>query len=153
MTQTDLAGTTRGVRLMYLILLGAAVLVAIAFMVMVQLRGPILVRDSGTEVIAWSFSGIGVTAVAFGVLLVRPRIPPRAPEESIDGYWGGTSVARARSMLLWIIAENAGMVSALGYLLTGHLAPLAALALALAVLAWFNPSRIASSESTRRETR
>ena len=145
MTQTDFAGTTRGVKLLHLILLGAGVLVAIAFLVMVQLRGPILLTDSSTEVIAYSFAGIGVTAVAFAVLLLRPRIPSRGREESSDAYWS-SGVNRSRSILVWIIAENAGIISSLGFLLTGHVAPLVGLALALAVLAWFNPSRIAPNE-------
>jgi hypothetical protein len=109
---------------------------------MVRLRGPILVPDAATPVIAYSFAGIALTAVAFALLLVRGRIPERASSEGIDDYWGNGTV-RGRAVLLWILCENAGIVSGTGFLLTGHLAPFVTQALALMALAWFAPSRIA----------
>jgi hypothetical protein len=109
-----------------------------------QLRGPILVPDSGTPVIAYAFAGIGLTAVAFAALLMRPRLAPRTRGESLEAYWG--SPARQRALVLWIICENAGIMSALGYLMTGHLAPIASLGIALGVLAWFSPSRLATGD-------
>jgi len=143
-TRTDLDDVTRGVKLLHLILLGGGVLVALVFVLMVKLRGPILVPDSGTEVIAFSFAGIGLTAVAFAVLLLRPRIPERGSSEQLSDYWrAGT--ARQRSLILWIICENAGIIAALGFLLTGHFAALAVLALALMALAWFGPARLAGA--------
>jgi len=132
----------RGVKLLHLILLAAGVLVAVVFFLMVQLRGPILVPDSATPMIAYSFAGIALTAVAFAVLIIRGKIPARASSEGLNDYWGNGTV-RGRSLLLWILCENAGIISGTGFLLTGHLAPLLAQAVALVALVWFAPPRIA----------
>lgn len=145
MPRTDFDEPTRGVKLLHLILLGGGVIIALVFVVMVKVRGPILVPDSGTQVIAVSFAGIGLTAVAFAVLLLRPRIPGRASTEPLTAYWSIGAV-RQRSLVLWIICENAGIVAALGYLLTGNLAALAVMGIALMALAWLGPARIAASE-------
>ena len=142
MSRTDLDDVTRGVRVLHLVLLGGGVLIALIFVIMVKLRGPILEPDSGSQVIAFSFAGIGLTAVAFAVLLLRPRIPERAASEALRDYWGA-GTARQRSLMLWIICENAGIIAALGYLLTGHFAALAAMGIGLMALAWFGPARIA----------
>jgi hypothetical protein len=142
MPRTDFDEPTRGVKLLHLILLGGGVLIALVFVIMVKLRGPILVPDSGSQVIAFSFAGIGLTAVAFAVLLLRPRIPERASSEALTDYWSA-GVARQRSLVLWILCENAGIIAALGYLLTGHLVALAVMGIALIALAWLGPARIA----------
>jgi hypothetical protein len=132
----------RGVKVLHLVLLVAGVLVAVVFFFLVRLRGPVLVPDSATPVIAFSFAGIGLTIVAFAVLLVRARIPERGAGEGSNDYWANGSV-RQRSLLLWILCENAGIIAATGFLLTGHLAALLTLAIALIALAWFAPARIA----------
>ncbi|HKP28600.1 MAG TPA: hypothetical protein VJU15_04330 [Gemmatimonadales bacterium] len=134
----------RGVKTLHLILLGAGVLVAVVFLMLVRLRGPILVPDAATPVIAYSSAGIALTAVAFAVLLVRGRIPERASSEGGNDYWSNGAV-RGRSVLLWILCENAGIVSGTGFLLTGHMAPFLTQAVALMALAWFAPSRIAQA--------
>jgi hypothetical protein len=89
----------RGVRLLHLILLGAGLLVAVVFLIMVRLRGPILVPDAGTPVIAYSFAGIALTAVSFAVLLVRRRIPERASSEgpTISGAMAPCAAVRSCS--------------------------------------------------------
>lgn len=131
----------RGIKLLHLMLLGFGVLVALVFVVMVSLRGSIFQVDSGTNIIGWSMAGISLTAVAFGVLLVRPRIPAR-PASTLPGdYWNPAT--RAPSVLLWILCENAGVIAGLGYLLTGLLVALAVQGIALLALAWYSPSRLA----------
>ena len=136
------SGAAHGVRILHLILLGAGVLVAVVFLLLVRVRGPILVRDAGTPVLAYSFAGIVLTAVAFAILLVRGRIPERASNEGLNEFWGNGSV-RGRAVLLWILCENAGIVSGTGFLLTGHLSPFVTQAIALLALAWYAPGRLA----------
>jgi hypothetical protein len=131
----------RGVKLLHLILLGFGVLVALAFVVMVSLRGPILQVDSGTSVIGWSMAGVALITVAFAVLLVRPRVPSRSASTPPAEYW--SPATRSPSMLLWILCENAGVIAGLGYLLTGMLVALAVQGIALLALAWYSPSRLA----------
>ena len=131
----------RGAKVLHLILLGSGLLVAVVFLIMVRLRGPILAPDAGTPVIAYSFAGIALTAVSFAVLLVRRRIPERASSEGPNNFWSNGTV-RGRAVLLWILCENAGIVSGTGFLLTGHLAPFVTQAIALMALAWFAPARI-----------
>ena len=136
------SGQARGIRLLHWILLGAGGFVTLVFHVMTRLRGPILPGDSSTPVIAYAFAGMALTAVAFAVLLLKPRIPERARSETLDGYWNNRSV-RQRALILWVVCENAAIIAALGFLLTGHLASLIAAGLALVALAWYGPSRLA----------
>ena len=131
----------RGVRLLYLILVGGGALVALVFIMMVTFRGPILQPDSGTNAIAFAMAGVSLTAVAFAALLLRPRVPARPPSMPVSEYW--TPASRAPSLLVWIVCENAGIVSALGYLLTGRFVTLVPLAIALLALAWYSPARLA----------
>ena len=140
----DVGEQARGIRLLHLILLGSGVLVALVFHVMTRSRGPILTPDSATPVIAYAFAGIGLTIVAFAVLLVRPRIPERGSGEGLNEFWGHPAVRR-NSMLLWVFCENGAIISATGYLLTGHLAAVVSMAIGLVALAWFGPARIAGA--------
>ena len=93
-------GAAHGARILHLILLGSGILVAVVFLVMVQVRGPILVPDSATPMVAYAFAGIALTAVAFAVLIVRGRIPPRASSEGPNDYWAN-GTARGRASTRW----------------------------------------------------
>ena len=140
--EKNTSGQASGIRMLHLIMLGAGVLVALVFHLMTRLRGPILIPDSATPVMAYAFAGIAMTAVAFAVLLLRPRIPERGSSEAVNDYWSNGAV-RQRALIMWVVCENAAIIAGLGYLLTGHLAALITAGLALVALAWFGPSRIA----------
>jgi hypothetical protein len=132
----------RGVRMLHLLLLGSGVVVALAFHFMTRLRGPILTPDSATPVIAYAFAGIGLTIVAFAVLLIRPRVPARPSSQGLNEFWG-TAAVRGKALLLWVLCENGAIISGTGYLLTGHLATLVSMAIGLVALAWYGPARLA----------
>jgi hypothetical protein len=132
----------RGMKLLHLILLGTGVLTALVFVVLIRVRGPFLVPDSATPVIAFAFAGIGLTLVAFTVFLLRPRIPVRGSGQALTDFWS-SGPARGRSVLVWILCENASILAGVGYLLTGHVVGLVTIAIALIALAWFNPARLA----------
>ena len=141
LAEKQVNGQARGIRLLHLVLLVSGGLVALVFHIMTRSGGPILTPDSATPVIAYAFAGIGLTMVAFAVLLVRPKIPVRAAGEGSNEFWANPAVRR-NSMLLWVFTENGAIISATGYLLTGHLAAVVSMAIGLVALAWFGPARI-----------
>ena len=141
MSQTDVWTRTKGVKQLHLILLVSLALIAVAFVLVVQSRGQLLVPDSGTTVIGYAFAGIGLTAIAFGILFFRPRVEPRPPGLALEEYW--TAQARGRAMAVWILIDNGGIFAATGYLITGELAAGAVAGIAVLALAWFSPARLA----------
>ena len=95
-------------------------------------------------------AGIALTVASISTLVValtvvRPRVQPQAPEQTADMYWGDATV-RVTVVMLWAGVEGAGLMGALGYLLTGALAPGIALVMAILTLASMRPSRFERDE-------
>lgn len=88
--------------------------------------------------IALAVAAISTLAVALAV--VRPRFPAQQPNQTSDAYWGDATV-RGTAILMWAGVEGAGLLAAVGYLLTGASASLIALALAIITLASLRPGR------------
>ncbi len=132
----------RGIRLFHLILVvGLTVIGAVFLLLVLKLLGPQLAPGTTTDIIAFALAGIAITSVAFAVLFARPRIPERRPAQSVLEFW--TPQTRGSSMLVWILLEGGGTLAAVGYLLTGHMVPLAVYGIALLALVWYSPARIA----------
>lgn len=141
MSDSHPGAQARAARLLHLVLtIGAAVFSA-TFVLLVTFRGPLLLPDASTRVIAFAFAGLGLTAVAFAGFLLRPRVPARTREQSVEEFW--TPPVRSRAMLLWIVCENGAIMAGLGYVLTGSLVPLAVIAFAMVALVWYSPARLA----------
>jgi hypothetical protein len=66
----------------------------------------------------------------------------RPSGEPIDAYWANAQ-NRAPATLVWVVAESAGIIAVVGYLMTGNSVPLAAGLLAAAVLIALRPARLA----------
>lgn len=88
--------------------------------------------------LALAIAAISTLAVALAV--VRPRFPTQRPDQTTDAYWGDTTV-RGTAIVMWAGVEGAGLLAAVGYLLTGAGAALIALALAILTLASLGPRR------------
>lgn len=132
----------RGIRLLHLILVaGLTVIGAVFLLLVLKLLGPQLAPGPTTDIIAFSLAGMAITSVALAVLFARPRVPERRAAQSVLEFW--TPETRGSSMLVWILLEGGGTVAAVGYLLTGHLVPLAVYCIALLALVWYSPARLA----------
>jgi hypothetical protein len=86
---------------------------------------------------------VGAVLLVLALAVLRPRIPARPAEQSPDEYWKHADT-RGLTVLLWVALESSGMVSAVGYLLTGT--AIAAAMAGAAILALFavRPSRLES---------
>lgn len=115
-------------------------------MVFVVLRylgdAPFASTDSVTPVIAYTFAGFAFALLAVTLLLLKPRVPDRRTSQSIEEYWATPDVT-AKVFLVWFLTKGAGVMSAVGYFLTG--APVSAMAMALAIVVfwWDGPSTFA----------
>src|SRR5262245_61049842 len=108
------------------------------FVVLIQFRGPLLVD---LPITGYLFAGVALVQLgaAFGVL--RPRVPPRRPDQSADVYWQANEV-RSAALLLWMIVDGAGVFGWVGYGLSGQTAAAALALLAIGALIMFRPSQL-----------
>lgn len=97
-------------------------------------QAPLLPPDEVTRVIAYALSGVGVGLIAVALLILKPRVPPRQPGQSEADYWT-TPHSSGRIMHVWFVIEGAGMLSGVGFLLTGE--PAAAIAMGAAIAAFW----------------
>lgn len=133
------AAGQRSMRVLHAVLAGALMLFGVAVVLWVQFKGALLPADETRNLIAYIVTGIGLACVAVGVGVIRPKLPE--PRRDSTGYW--TPENRGRALLVWILCENGGTIAAVGFVLTGHPAALLALVIALLLLVWQSPGRIA----------
>lgn len=86
------------------------------------------------------------SALVVAVTVVRPRVPEQAPEQTRDSYWEDATV-RMTVIVLWAVVEGAGLLGAVGYILTGATAPAIALALGIVTLATLGPGRFEQGDA------
>lgn len=87
-----------------------------------------------------------ISALVVAVAVVRPRMPPQSPEQTPDTYWGDATV-RTTALVLWAAVDGAGLLGAVGYLLTGATAPLIALVIGIVTLATLGPRRFEQGDA------
>ena len=115
--------------------LGIGLVMMAAVMSFLRYRGlaPTLPPDSLTS-IAYALSGFSVVLVAVALLVIKPRVPDRRPQQSVEEYWSTREVG-AKAFLVWFLMEGAGMMAAVGYLLTGQ--PVSVVAMGVAIAAFW----------------
>ena len=115
--------------------LGIGLVMMAAVMSFLRYRGlaPTLSPDSITS-IAYALSGLSVVLVAVALLVIKPRVPDRRPQQSVEEYWSTREVG-AKAFLVWFLMEGAGMMAAVGYLLTGQ--PVSVVAMGVAIAAFW----------------
>jgi hypothetical protein len=129
-------------RVMHLALtLGLTLAGAVLFIVRRVQEMPALVQPAVG--IALTVAAISTLVVA--VTVVRPRVPEQTPEQTRDSYWDDATV-RMMVIVLWVAVEGAGLLGAVGYILTGATAPAIALVLGIVTLASLGPRRFESGE-------
>ena len=132
---------TRAIRIIHIALVLGLVLIAGAFFVLRQRTGLMLAFGP--------FLGVLLAAIALVNLILAlgflaPRLPRRPADQSPDDYWMRTET-RGAAIILWVLVEGAGLLSWVGYLLTGAWAPAAVGVLAVASLALLGPTRFEGS--------
>jgi len=128
----------RGVRILHAALAIGLSVVAGTFVFVLRSLGPSL---PNTPLIGYATAGLGLANLAVAAGFFRPRIPQRRTDQSPDDYWV-TTEARAAAIVIWAMIEGAGLISLVGYLLTGNVVPAAVAALAIVTLIVLRPSRL-----------
>jgi hypothetical protein len=101
------------------------VIVAAVFLVLRYLgAAPILSPDEGGSVIGYALAGFGMVLLAVALLVFKPRVPARRPE---------------------FLMEGAGILPAVGFLVTGHAVPLIVMGLAIVVFWMSRPDALATA--------
>jgi hypothetical protein len=116
------------------LLTGLVVLTGVLALLRWQGIAPLPPGDS--EVIGYTFAALSIVLVLISLLLFKPRIPGRKPQQSIEQYWSAPEVTQS-VLVMWFLMEGAGLLAAIGFFLSGEPAPIASLAIALVVF-WLN---------------
>lgn len=134
----------RAMRVLHLALtLGLALAGAVLFIVRRIQHLPPLVQEPAVGI---ALTVAAISALLIAVTVVRPRVPPQAPEQTTDMYWGDVTV-RMTVLVLWVAVEGAGLLGAVGYILTGAPAPAIALVLGIVTLATLGPGRFEQGDT------
>ena len=104
-------------------------LIAVVFLVG-RMFQPAPVRDDST--VPFALAGVSLAMLAFAQLVLRPRVPPRGPGQTVEAYWASTPI-NLQVFRVWFITEGAGIIAGAGYWVTGHAITAAMMAVAVAV--------------------
>ena len=129
----------RGARILHAALVIGLILVGATFFFLLRVQGQPLV--GGGPLIGYVTAGLALLNLAVVLGLLRPRIPQRRMDQSPDDYWG-TNEARGAAIIIWAMIEGAGLLSWVGYVLTGGIVPAAVAALSIVALIMLRPSQL-----------
>lgn len=139
-TNTQPPPTLAGARQLYRLLGGFVSGLAAVFVGMTVLDAAPLM-PAGTAPLAAEYGppAAALAALAAAFFVIQPRIPGRLSSQGSDEYWQHPQVF-ANVTLIWFLLEGAGVMAAIGYLLTGELLPTAVMAADIAAYWWYRPS-------------
>jgi len=119
---------------------GATVLSAV--MVVLRANAGMPEQSDTMTMIAYGIAAVSVILVVVAVMVLIPRVPERRAAESVAAYWATPAVAGAVAQI-WFLTEGAVILSAVGYYLSGLIAPAATMVVALGVFWWIGPRMFA----------
>jgi FtsH-binding integral membrane protein len=76
--------------------------------------------SDATRVLSYAFAAIAVMLVVVAFLFLKPRVPERRPEQSVQAYWSTPEIA-AKALMVWFVLEGGAMMGVLGYFVTGEM--------------------------------
>jgi len=120
-------------------LIGLSVLAAVLIVVLPSLGG---MRDRVLyPTVGVILLGIGAALLALALLVLRRSIPGRGVEDEAR-FWAGR--AGAMAIMFWFVTESAGMLAAVGFMLSARVEAILVAGVAIATLAVFSPRRLTS---------
>jgi hypothetical protein len=121
-----------GSRIVYLAIGAGLLATAAAFVYVRQVIGvaPFPPGDSTASAVAYALAAIAAAQVGVALLVLKPRVPQRMLGQSLDEYWSADVAGKC--LIVWALIDTAGMLSAVGYLLSG--ATVSAIAAAIAIV-------------------
>ena len=112
--------------------IGLVILLVTAAVMKTVGKVPLLPPDDVTRTIAYIFSGISAALVLFALFVFKPAVPERRPGETTETYWT-TQATVMKIMRVWFVLEGAGVMSIVGFFMTGHLIVLIAAAASVSI--------------------
>jgi hypothetical protein len=96
-----------------------------------------------TTILTYVFAACAVIIPSVALIVFKPRVPIRRPDQSVSQYWSEPAVA-TNVTTLWFLVEGSGTLAAVGYFLTGS--PILVIAAGLTTgLFWtYGPDRFAN---------
>jgi hypothetical protein len=134
----DGTNPARAVRVLHGALTGGLLMAGAALAIVQRVAPPAIPAASRIGLV---LATVTVAALLGGTSVLRPRIPPRRPDQSRDAYWDEPGT-RAAAIVLWAATEGPGLLSAVGYYLSGSILPALAFGLALWLLILCRPARL-----------
>jgi hypothetical protein len=135
----QLANAARIVRILHTALLGGLFMSGAMLYLVRRLSPPPSLGDGPTLAMVLGAASLVLLGIAMSVL--RPRVADPRPGQDSNTYWKDAT-SRGAAIVVWATIEEAGMVGAVGYFLTGSIAPRVAFALALGAQVILRPARI-----------
>lgn len=141
----QLIDPARVVRILHAALLASLTLVGAVFYFV--RRATFLAPIAGAALVSRALIIVAAVTLFLATTMLRRRLPERPLGQDARGYWSD-GAARSAAIVLWAATEGAGMLGAVGYLLTGGAALAGAFLLALAALVLFRPGRLEGDGAT-----
>lgn len=135
----DTPGSPRSARVLHRALLGGLLTICAVF-VLIALGlhdAPLMAAGDTASMVGYVLAACGVMPILLGLLILKPRVPMRSSGQDDAAFW---HVALGPVISVWAVVEGAGIIGAVGALLTGSLAPGLAVAIALGCLVATGPS-------------
>lgn len=128
----------RGARIIHAALAIGLLLLGGTFFLVLKVQGQPLGGVPGIGVV---LAGVALAILMVSLLLLRGKVAARRSDQSPVDYWRSNE-NRGPALMLWVGIESAGILSWLGYILSGHLAPAAVALIAIAALVVLRPARL-----------
>jgi len=136
----------RAFRVVHLALIVGLLLLAVV-LVLVRQTIRFQLFPSGVAAPAFALAAFALLFVA--ATMLRRKVPTRRFEQTAETYWNSVET-RAGAIVLWAVAQGAGLIGTIGFFLTANPLPLGVTLLALGALVAFRPSRLESDDSPGR---
>jgi uncharacterized membrane protein len=130
--------SARGARILHAALVIGSILAGVTFFFVLRVIGP---SFGNAPLVGYLTAGLGLANLAFALGFFRSKIPQRPMDQAPDDYWM-TNEARAPAVIVWAMVESAGLLSWIGYLLTGGIVPAAVAVLSIVSLIMLRPSQL-----------
>src|SRR5688572_15941833 len=85
--------------------LGIGLVLVVAALAIAR-QGGALGLASPSPTIAYAFAGVSVLLAALALIVFKPRVPDRRPEQSVAQYWSTPAVV-TRVFPVWFLLEGA----------------------------------------------
>ena len=84
---------------------------------------------------------LGCLGLFLGAIVLARRLPSRSPAQTADEWWAANLPT---AIVTWAMLEGAGLLAAVTFFMTGHRAAALWAVIAVLLLLWHAPGRMAS---------